>query len=89
MNTVDKIIRHEVWANRLVLAHLNHTQEGDTTLAAEGAIKVFSEIATREELEGVANALAAKLAEHLAASQPVNAARNVANNIAMMVDCLD
>ncbi len=89
MHTHGDMIQREVWADRLVLANLNHHQGGDDTLAAEGVEMVYAEITTHEELEGVADVLASMLAEHLAISQPVNAARNIADNIAAKLDYLN
>ena len=86
--TTGEMIRREVWADRLVLANLNHHQGGDEAVAAEGVEHVFAEITTREELQGVADVLASMLAEELAIRQPVNAARNVADSIAAKVDFL-
>lgn len=88
MLTTGDFIQREIWADRLVLASLNHHQGDDDAAAMEGVEMVFAEITTREDLQGVANVLASMLAEELAIRQPVNAARNIADSIAAKLDFL-
>lgn len=85
-------IQTNIWAQRLVLAVLNHYQDGDHEAAGDGVTKVFDDIDECEDswmqLHRVAEVLASMHAEELAARQPVNAARNVAESIATALDRL-